>query len=532
VGGARLPRGSLPIQSTGHQNTHVMQSTTDIARQLIRFSPDALIVVDERGCIRFANDSVLELLGYAPEELVGQSLDSLVPERFRAGHGKHVSGFIAHPRTREMGAKIPDLSARRCDGSEFPASIRLAPFRGDDGNLYVAAAIRDITERTRINEALVAAREEADRANRAKSRFLATASHDLRQPLQTVRLLNAALLKIVPQRDARELLQQQNQAIESMTRLLNSLLDISRLESGTVEINLTETPLAKVFADLRTEFESVARARNLELRFDAPTAVLVTDRTLFYQLLQNLLGNALKYTDAGSVSVTCSMGERELTITIEDTGIGIPEDKIARIFDEYYQVDTHGTKRMGVGLGLAIVKEVARLLGYTVKISSRVGSGTQVRIEIPNDVLVVGETPQERNEPPVSAPRASHKGKLILIEDHESVRKATELFLKFEGFETLSASSAAEAETLFANLGPHDIIIADFHLDAQNTGLDLLLDLRKRLGYDVPAIILSGDLPSVLRSLKVPVEKCRFLSKPVDIQALLEAVAELSGESG
>jgi two-component system, sensor histidine kinase len=507
-----------------------MDSPTDIAQELIRFSPDALIVVDERGQIRFANDSVTELLGYAPEDLVGRPLETLVPERLRAGHSKHVRDFIVQPRTREMGVKIPDLSARRRDGTEFPASIRLAPFRTANGRLYVAAAIRDITERTRINEALVAAREEADRATRAKSRFLATASHDLRQPLQTIRLLNAAMLKVVPQPDIREMLRQQNQAIESMTRLLNSLLDISRLESGAVEPQLTEVPLAEMFADLRTEFESIASARGVGLHFDAPSLVLSTDRTLFYQLLQNLVGNALKYTDAGSVAVTCAIGERALTISIDDTGIGIPEDKIARIFDEYYQVDAHGAKRMGVGLGLAIVKEVARLLGYTVKISSRHGEGTQARVSIPDRFLVAGGAAPVRSGPPGFTASPQRKARLVLIEDHEGVRQATELFLKFEGFETLSAGSASDAEKLFGSLRRHDIVIADYHLDAQLSGLDLLLEFRRRVGYDAPAIILSGDLPSVLRSLKTPIANCRFLSKPVDTSALLEAISELSGE--
>ena len=374
------------------------------------------------------------------------------------------------------------------------------------------------------------AREEADRANRAKSRFLATASHDLRQPLQTVRLLNAAMLKVVPQPDIRELLHQQNQAIESMTRLLNALLDISRLESGAVELKLTETPLAEVFADLGAEFESVARARNIGLHFDATTAVLSTDRTLFQQLLQNLVGNALKYTDAGSVAVTCAVGEEALTISIDDTGIGIPEDKIARIFDEYYQVDTHGAKRMGVGLGLAIVKEVARLLGFTVSIASRHGEGTQARVSIPRRFLVAGGAQPVRTGPPVFAASPARKARIFLIEDHEGVRQATELFLKFEGFETVSAGSAAGAEKLFENLGRHDIVIADYHLDAQHTGLDLLLNLRQRVGYEAPGIILSGDLPAVLRSLKAPIANCRFLSKPVDTNALLEAISDLSGE--
>lgn len=510
-----------------------MGSSNNIARHLVRFAPDALIVVDERGDIRFASDAVRLLLGYEPEEVIGKPIEALVPERLRESHARRVAEFISNPRTREMGVKIPDLAARRRDGTEFPASIRLAPFEGDDGRLYVAAAIRDITERTRINEALVAAREEADRANRAKSRFLATASHDLRQPLQTIRLLNAAMLKITPQPDLRELLQQQSQAIEGMTRQLNALLDIGRLESGAVDLKLTEVPLAEVFAELRNEFQSIARARGLGLHVDAPTVLISTDRALFYQLLQNLVGNALKYTDEGSVAVTCAAGEQGATISIDDTGIGIPQDKIERIFEEYYQVDAHGAaQRKGVGLGLAIVKEVARLLGLTVKITSREGQGTQARVTIPSQ-FVLAHAASAAAQGPVAfaaAPRA--KTRVVLIEDHPGVRQATELFLKLEGFETVSAGSAADAERALANFTRGDVLIADHHLDSPRTGVDLLLDLRKRMGFDAPAIILSGDLAGVLRSLKSPVENCRFLSKPVDTQALLDAIAELSASEG
>ena len=138
------------------------------------------------------------LFGYSREQLVGQSIDMLVPERFRFRHGAHMAGYLHDPTAREMGARIIDLFARRADGSEFPAGIRLAPVH-DGEKTFVAAAIRDMSERRAINDALVAAREEADRANMAKSRFLATASHDLRQPLQTIRLLNASLLTMTPE---------------------------------------------------------------------------------------------------------------------------------------------------------------------------------------------------------------------------------------------------------------------------------------------------------------------------------------------
>lgn len=503
-----------------------MDELSEITQHLLRFSPDALIVIDERGQIRFANETVAEMFGYRPEFLIGRSVDVLVPERFRANHGKHIAGFVRAPNNREMGARIADLFALRADGSEFPAGIRLAPFR-IGAKLFIAAAIRDTTERRLINDELVLAREEADRANRAKSRFLATASHDLRQPMQTIRLLNASLLKMVPDPQARELLQHEGQAIESMTRLLNALLDISRLESGAIEPVITQVSIGEVFEELRSEFASIARARDVELQIDRPKVVISTDRTLFGQLLQNLLGNALKYTDSGAVRLRCAEVEGAISIVIQDTGIGIPADKLERIFDEYYQVDTHGTKRMGVGLGLAIVKEVARLLGFAVRIASEVGQGTQACVQIPKRFVVA--EPERIDSPAAAVANGPvRKSRVLLVEDNDGVRVATETFLKFEGHETLSAPSVAEAEKLFAVLKPSDIVIADYHLDSHNTGLDLLLRLRTRVGQDVPGIVLSGDLPTVLRAVRSPVVNCRFLSKPVDTVALVDAIAELT----
>lgn len=504
-----------------------MDELGEITRHLLRSSPDALIVVDDRGKIRFASETVSELFGYEPAALIGQDMAVLVPERLRARHEEHVASFLLKPSKREMGARLADLAARRIDGTEFSAGIRLAPFRIGD-TLYVAAAIRDVTERQRINEALVAAREEADRANRAKSRFLATASHDLRQPLQTIRLLNASMLKVVSAPDVRALLAQQQNAIDSMTRLLNALLDISRLESGAIEPKPVPVSIVDLFKELQTEFEATARARGLALQFDPAPAVISTDRTLFYQLLQNLVGNAVKYTDQGTVNVACVADADGLIVIVTDTGIGIPADKLERIFDEYYQVDTHGAKRMGVGLGLAIVREVSRLLGMTVSVTSTVGSGTQVRVTIPHKSVLSSMPTQQAIEIEQARASTGAATRLILVEDNDSVRTATELFLKLEGYDIESAGSIAEAERFFAEMEPGNVVIADYHLDDARTGLDLLMQLRERLGYQVPGIILSGDLPSVLRSVRTAVPGCVFLSKPVDTQALIQAIDELS----
>jgi PAS domain S-box-containing protein len=504
-----------------------MEVLAKIMQHLLRSSPDALVVIDDRGQICFANDTVTELFGYTPEQLLGQPLDGLVPERLRSRHSQHIASFFLEPRSREMGATIAELYARRADGTEFAAGIRLAPFNVE-GRVLVAAAIRDTTERHRVNAALVVAREEAVRANRAKSRFLATASHDLRQPLQTIKLLNAAMSRLAGPSEIAELLKHQEQAIESTTRLLNALLDISRLESGAIEPQCTNVAVPDLLNELHAEFDSIARARGLGLSMQSEPVTVVTDRALFYQLLQNLLANALKYTDGGAVSVICAQHASSLRIQVRDTGIGIPPDKLERIFDEYYQVDTHGAKRMGVGLGLAIVKEVARLLSFKVTITSTVGRCTEVTLDIPAShwIAAVTEAAPATTTSPAGA--VAPATRVMLIEDNDGVRMATELFLRLEGYQVRCAASYAEADALLPSLRRGDLIIADYHLDSAHTGLEVLERARSVAGAEVPGIIMSGDLLTVVRSLQAPVAATRFLSKPVDTNALLEAIRELS----
>jgi two-component system, sensor histidine kinase len=506
-----------------------MDKIASISQQLLQFSPDALIVVDFQGVILFANATSRSLFGYSREQLVGQSIEMLVPERFRFRHGAHLAGYLRDPTAREMGARIIDLFARRADGTEFPAGIRLAPIH-DGEKTSIAAAIRDMTERRAINDALVAAREEADRANMAKTRFLAAASHDLRQPLQTIRLLNASLLTLTPETaEQHELLRRQASAIDSASRMINSLLDITRLESGAVEPHLSPINLISVYGDLKREYEPVALAKGIRLEFPETSKVVISDRILLGQLLQNLLGNALKYTENGFVRIAETSDADGFLLCVEDSGSGIPSDKLERIFDEYYQVDQSGTQRSGVGLGLAIVREVSRLLSYSVSVSSEVGRGTLVRVRIPPTQVGSDALPVEIAPPFVSAPHAATSCRLVLLEDNDSVRAATELFLTLEGYETLSAASVADAEELLAGLKPGDLLISDYHLNGALTGLDVLHQVRAQHQREVPAILLSGDLQSMMRVVKTSIPRCRFLSKPVDTDALLAAISGLIG---
>ena len=197
------------------------------------------------------------------------------------------------------------------------------------------------------------------------------------------------------------------------------------------------------------------------------------------------------------------------------------------MFDEYYQIGPQGTQRLGVGLGLAIVREVCRLLGYSIAVSSRVGEGTCVSMRIPRHRLLAAAQAPASKVAEVAIQMPQTGGRLVLLEDNDSVRMATELFLTLEGFDTRAAATVAEAEGMLSDMRSGDILITDYHLDGKLTGLDVLQQLRSQQGREVPAILLSGDLQSLMRVVRTSIPNCRFLSKPVDTKALLAAIAEL-----
>lgn len=513
-----------------------LQSSGQSAELIVRQSPDALLLVDPAGRITYVNEAVTTLFGYDAGELLGESIDILVPDHARAIHARYRQGFARQPAVREMGARVVALAARRRDGTEFPAEIRLAPLHappGDSGGSdCVLAAVRDVTDRRRLIDELRAARAEADSASQAKSRFLATASHDLRQPLQTLQLLNAALARRLADGTNRDLLTRQQAALDSMADLLNALLDVTKLESGALKPNLERVLLADVLADLRSQFQDVARAQGLTLQMPETSACLSTDRVLFRQLLQNLLTNALVYTRTGGVTVTARREGEVLAIRVTDTGVGIPAGEIDRVFDEYYRVATPGDRPRGFGLGLTIVRQIGRLLGFTVQVESEEGRGTTFSVLVPGAQLVTAATGRVVLPGPALERPEVAKPAVLVVEDDAAVRDALKLLLTLDGYPTWVADSAAGAEDLFALHGAEiDVMISDYQLGNGRNGLELVEKLRAAAGRDLPAVILSGDTSPVLASIHT-VSRVVLLRKPVNARQLIIKLEELFGAAG
>jgi signal transduction histidine kinase len=245
---------------------------------------------------------------------------------------------------------------------------------------WVVAAVRKSSE-----QSLQQAETEADRARSAKSRFLETASNDMRHHLHTLSLLNGALRKTVIEPKAHKMFAMQAEALAHLSDLLNSLLELGKLESGEVELKIEEIPIEEMFRQLRDEFEVQAQAKSLRLHFDSQTEVARSDRMLLMRIIRILISNAIRYTQKGVVNVNCRREAEGIKITVQDSGIGIAPDQLARIFDEFYRVDNDPVgKNSGLGLGLTIVERSVNLLGAKVEAESELGQGSRFAIGLPS----------------------------------------------------------------------------------------------------------------------------------------------------
>ena len=498
--------------------------TSSLVRGVLDSLPDAMVIIDSSGNILFANNQVEALFGFPSTEIVGGPVEVLLPERYRHRHVGHRTSYAGNVRVRPMGAGL-DLFARRKDGTEFPVEISLSPLKMGEETL-VAAAIRDVTDRKRVQQALTEARRDAEHANLAKSRFLATASHDLRQPLQMLALLNGALRRMVVDDDFRDVVEQQEQAVDAMSRLINALLDISKLESGAIKLELTDFDLGPLFNELRREFAGMARSKGLLFTADSPRERIRSDPALLGQVLRNLISNAIKYTQSGSVELRCEADARRLRIEVRDTGIGIAADQLPHIFEEFYQIGVSpNSSREGYGLGLSIVQRIAKLLDLKISVRSTPGLGSMFAFDLP-----VAQTPPNElgatGNLPMSEARASEAFKLLLVEDEPGVRNAMRILFKLEGFHVTAVASAAEALSLLRDDADFDLVVTDFHLEADRTGTEVIAAARELFGASFKAVLVTGDTSSVVRELRED-EHLRIASKPVNSNELLALVRSL-----
>lgn len=511
----------LTALNTQLQESLERQRTTSNDLQNILYSTDvATVFLDTDLHIRFFTPATRSLFSVIPTD-IGRplaDLTSLADDGALLGDARAVLRGDP-PIEREV-----ETGAGRC------YIRRIQPYRtGDDGIGGVVITFADVTERKRTADALQVARRQAELANVAKSRFLAAASHDLRQPLQTLALIQGLLAQTVEGEKAGQLVARLDETLGAITAMLNTLLDINQLEVGAVPLEMVEFPVNDLLDRLLAEFSFQAQARGLELRLVSCGLTVRSDPRLLGQMLRNLLANAVKYTEHGKVLLGCRRHGERLRIEIWDTGIGIPAADLPAIFDEYHQLDNKARERVrGLGLGLAIVQRLGNLLGHPVQVRSRPGRGSVFTVEVAlAPAAVPAGSPPAANRAEDADGGRPRAGTILLIEDDPEIRDLLALLLRDEGHRVASAPGGPAAlELVTRGAARPDVILADYNLPGEMDGLQVAGILRQHLHQQLPVVILTGDISTgTLRDIAR--ESCVQLYKPVKAAELVDAIRHL-----
>ena len=403
---------------------------------------------------------------------------------------------------------------------------RIQPYRADGGRVEgVVITFIDITERKRTHAALVAAKREADRATVAKSRFLAAASHDLRQPLQSLALLHGMMTRDRRNGEALRLSNLMDRTLNSMTEMLDSLLDVNRIESGIVRPELRAVAIAPLMARIGEEFAPQCEQKGLKLRVVRCKAWVRTDPRLLEQMLRNLLSNALKYTAKGGILMGCRVNGDRLTIQVRDSGIGVAQAEQGKIFDAYHQAEKADfLAGRGLGLGLSIVQRLADLLDHPVTVRSAPDKGSTFMVTLP---VVAAQDVGPTETPPAQADATRRTGTILLVEDEDDLRQLLVELLESAGHSVIAAANAHDALAFAAGtMDPPDLLLTDFDLPGSTSGLLLAQDLPDVLSCHVPTIILTDDITTetMQHIAATPFDQ---ISKPVPPEVLLDRISTL-----
>jgi two-component system CheB/CheR fusion protein len=497
------------------QETLERQRTTANDLQNVLYSTDvATLFLDSAFKIRFFTPATRSLFNIIPGD-IGRPISDL--RSLSAADGDLLTDARTVIRTLEPVEREIETESGAC------YLRRVLPYRTKDAGIEgIVVTFVDITDRRRIADELGVAKRHAEQANAAKSRFLAAASHDLRQPLQTLTLVQGMLARHVDSDRGRALVVRLDQTLGAMAGMLNALLDINQIEAGTVHAEVATFPVSDLLGQLRDEFQYHAQSKGLKLRVVPCSLTVRSDPRLLEQMIRNLVSNALKYTKRGKVLLGCRRHQGMLRIEVWDTGIGIPDEQLDAIFEEYHQIDNPARERShGLGLGLSIVQRLGTLLGHPVHVRSCQGKGSVFSIDVgmPQDETVRPPATLADGSPKAGGQRLT--GTILVVEDDPDVRDLLEAFLRDEGHTVATALDGASALEMVATGLRPDILLTDYNLPSLMNGAQVVTRVRQALGLDVPAIILTGDISTGALE-RIRLENVVHLNKPVKLRELTE----------
>ena len=460
--------------------------------------------------------------------LPARRIDEIIEDRCSAMRRGRAMSYERHR---------PDGTVLKIEGSPIPGGGYVTTFQDitamrrteqalKETNIYLEQRVKERTQELQvINEQMLKAKSVAEQANQSKTRFLASASHDLLQPLNAARLFASALQNKVTTDETRELASHLDSSLGAAEEIISTLLDISKLDAGALEPDITSFPVNDMLRHLATEFTAIATEQDLTLTVVPSSTWVTSDSRLLRRVVQNFLSNAIRYSEnGGRILLGCRRLKGYLRIEVWDTGPGIPEDQLAHIFEEFRRL-RQGRDKKGLGLGLAIVDRISGMLGHPVNVHSQVGRGSTFTITVPL------ATPEKRREQPVAA-RSGSRGLSVLkglhvlcIDNDPQILEGMQALLANWHCRTTTALSLEGAREALAGEVP-DIMLGDYQLDDDRNGLDAMDSLREDFDQPVPGILITGYLGEEARE-DATRRGYHVLYKPVKPAALRALVNKL-----
>ncbi|MBI4889029.1 MAG: response regulator [Acidobacteria bacterium] len=514
-----------------------LRETEQFYRSVLELAPDALMVVNSKGSIQLANEKALVIFGYEHADLIGQTVDALVPDDIRPRHPALRASFHSAPAKREMSSK-KDLRGRRKDGTEFPAEVGLSPLPGLRAELgLVAVSIRDVTVRKQQEREIVEARQKAEEATQAKSMFLANMSHEIRTPMNAIIGMTHLALKTELTAKQRDYMMKVRGAAGALLGIINDILDFSKIEAGKLDIENADFQFDDVLENLSTVVGQKAHEKNLEFLIAAQPDIppsLVGDPLRLGQILINLVNNAVKFTERGEVIVSVAVDERmaervKLRFSVRDTGIGMTPEQSAKMFQAFSQADTSTTRKFGgTGLGLSISKRLVEMMGGTIWVESEAGAGSTFAFTAWFGVGAARE--RRRYVPDLAGLRA------LVVDDNAQAREILTDTLRGFAVRAEAVESAEEAlQAILAadNTDPFQLILMDWHMPGMDGLQASAIIKRERRLKHVPRItMVTAFGREEVRAQAEQIGIDGYLLKPVNASVLYDTMMDLFAAGG